>query len=235
MDKKKRWVSFVIVIISLVLAYFICSDDKVVHSKASSVSTKELLVTESRLTAGISTVLSENIEQASSTVEEAVTIEGYIFIGDSRFVGMNDCCSIDTENNCFVVAKVSQGYDWFSETALHQVESIKVNNPDITSWTLVIGLGINDLYNIDKYVSTYESLKDNYNLVLISVNPIEYHNSITQEDILTFNNKLKSIGNVRYVDTYSYLVSNGFSTQDGVHYSAETYKDIYAFIQSDLK
>lgn len=167
-----------------------------------------------------------------SSAEEETT-EGYIFIGDSRFVGMNKCCSVDDLENTFVVAKVSEGYDWFITEALPKVYDIINTNDNINNWTLVLGLGINDLHNIDKYLSAYQDLGSEFNLVLVSVNPIEGCSSISNEDIRSFNNQLKSLG-YDFIDTNSYITSRGYSTTDGIHYTSSTYKDIFTCICKSL-
>jgi len=35
--------------------------------------------------------------------------------------------------------------------------------------------------------------------------------------------------NIDYIDTYSYLIAEGFNTVDGLHYTADTYKNIYEY------
>ena len=159
---------------------------------------------------------------------------GYIYIGDSRTVGMNNVCKMSKEKNTFVVAEVGQGYKWFNNTAMKQVNKIKKEHKDIKQWVLIINLGINDLGNCDKYVKSYEKLKDNYDLKLVSVNPIEKHKYITNKDVSNFNKKLKSIDDIIYIDTYTYLTKNGYSTRDGLHYDNKTYKSIYSYIRKEI-
>ena len=168
------------------------------------------------------------------SVKKKKKVTGYIYIGDSRFVGMNNVCKVSKEKNTFVVAKVGQGYKWFTDTALGEVNKIKSSNKNINNWVLVIGLGVNDLGNCDKYVKKYKSLSKTNNIVLVSVNPIEKHKYITNKDISDFNTKLKSIDKIKYIDTYSYLVSNSYSTTDGLHYTNSTYNSIFKYIKKNL-
>lgn len=156
---------------------------------------------------------------------------GYIFIGDSRFVGMENTCKFADNERYFSVAKISQGYKWLKGTALPEVDNIVNSNNTITSWHLIIGLGVNDLYNINKYLKLYEDLSQNYDLILVSVNPIEYHDSITNKDIESFNNKLKTL-DCTFIDTYSFLKTQGYSTVDGIHYTDKTYKSIFRRLRS---
>ncbi len=160
---------------------------------------------------------------------------GYIFIGDSRFVGMNDACGISDTENRFVIAMIGEGYDFLVNTALQEAEDIVNENSDITNWKYIVCLGVNDLYNVNKYIDKYNELKSTVDLVLVSVNPIEYHSSITNENIDEFNNKIKNIEGIQYIDTNYTLCTEGFSTVDGIHYTSDTYKLIYNTINTYLE
>lgn len=161
-------------------------------------------------------------------------VQGYIFVGDSRFVGMDKVCNISDKKNYFVVAKVSMGYDWLIDEAIPQMNKIRDKNKNITSWNLVINLGINDLYNLNKYKDIYDNFSLDYNIYVVSVNPIERHNSITNKDIEEFNSLLKSVNKSVYIDTYKYLKTKGYSTTDGLHYTDDTYERIFEFINKSL-
>lgn len=179
--------------------------------------------------------LSEEIETVNEQVLEETVKLGYIFIGDSRFVGMNNKCKISNESDRFVIASVSEGYRYLIETAIPETISIMESNTEVTDWKVIICLGINDLHNIDKYIETYNTIKDNIDLVIVSVNPVAYHSTISNEAIEEFNSKLKDIEGVQYIDTYSDLVDYGFGTVDGIHYTNDTYEYIYLTIGKNLK
>lgn len=138
---------------------------------------------------------------------------------------MNTTCNISNESNRFVIAQVSKGHNYLVENEIPQATSIMENNTEVSDQKVIIYLGINDLYNINKYISTYEELKDNIDLILVSVNPIEYRKSITNYNIEYFNDKIEEIDGVQYIDTYSELLEYGYSTVDGIHYN-----DIYIYI-----
>lgn len=173
--------------------------------------------------------------QAYAQEIEPIQKTGYIFIGDSRFVGMDTHCNISNSDDKFVIAKVSEGHKYLVDVAMHEAYSIIKDNTDITHWKYIICLGINDLHNIDKYVETYNTIKDNIDLVIVSVNPVAYHSTISNEDIEGFNSKLQEIEGVQYIDTYSGLVDYGFGTVDGIHYTGDTYEYIYLTIGKNLK
>jgi len=150
---------------------------------------------------------------------------GYIFVGDSRFVNMNDVCEISKEDNLFMVAKVGEGYSWFSQTALKQIKRI-VSSGLYSEWKLVICLGINDLGSINNYLKKYEELKSDYDITLVSVNPVNNYPNISNSEVEKFNSSLKEV-NLPYINTYNILMTTGYSTTDGLHYSPDTTRKIY--------
>ncbi len=161
---------------------------------------------------------------------------GTIFIGDSRFVGMDKAVDIESHEREFCVAKVGQGYYWFKNTALKQIEKIRKENTALTKWRYVVCLGVNDLGNSKNYIEEYEELTgkdDSIQLVLVSVNPVKNYPSITNSQIKKFNIKLSDAG-YDYIDTFSVLQKKGFNSTDGLHYDDETYKTIYDLIEKGL-
>ena len=180
-----------------------------------------------------------------------------IIIGDSRTVGM--CASITGDwSNCqfsnggafingndIYIAQGSMGYSWFNSTAVSAVNNIIASNPG-TTFNIYSLMGVNFLLSdIDKYIPTYNSLAQgawtDHNLILVSVNPVdevkEAQNgySTKNSNIITFNNKLKngtsSVKNIKYCDTFN-VVNGNLGTTDGLHYTSNTYKDIYNSMKS---
>lgn len=68
----------------------------------------------------------------TASVPQSQESIGYIYIGDSRFVGMNACCGVDEEDNTWVVAKVGEGLQWCENYALKEIGDIIDDNPYIT-------------------------------------------------------------------------------------------------------
>ena len=162
---------------------------------------------------------------------------GYIYLGDSRFVGMNRYIHIDEMENTFVVAKVGKGLSWLESTASGKIEEIIRSNANIDNWVVITGLGINDYWNAAKYIDYYDTLED-VQLILVSVNPVEkdkcdaygYDYDKLSEGIIEFNDKLMET-DYQYIDVYTAMMDEGFSTVDGVHYKKETYQFIYDTIK----
>lgn len=166
-----------------------------------------------------------------------------MFIGDSRTVGMQQALKsshYDLTNIRFT-AKVGQGYSWFADqTSLSQLA------PTI----LILNLGVNDLGNAARYQALYTDYattcwKD-APIYIVSVNPVcNPCSSVTNQQIQDFNQSMQDwitacntdagYTRIHYIDTYSYLRQTGFSSSDGLHYSASTYTRIYAYILEQIE
>lgn len=172
---------------------------------------------------------------------------GIIFIGDSRFVGMNEAVGIDSMANRFVVAETGQGYFWFKNTGLYSALSIEQSNPQVSSWIYVICLGINDLNHEQRYEELYDQLimsgssytvsDKETTIVLVSVGPVGDYPDITNDQVDEFNIALKtycSINGIKYIDYNTTLTEQGYTTIDGLHYNNDTYRQIYQIIMTGL-
>lgn len=171
---------------------------------------------------------------------ESMLKTGYIWLGDSRFVGMNRCIHMDEYTNNFVVAKSGEGLRWLKDTATSQIDAIIADNQDIVDWVIITGLGVNDYWNVDSYLDYYSEF-DNVQIVLVSVNPVEIQKYIEYgidytaitNGIAIFNASLQET-DYKYIDVYSVLMDTGFETVDGVHYTEDTYIKIYKTIKDAL-
>ena len=163
-----------------------------------------------------------------------VRYDDYIFVGDSRFVGMKDAIEGYTDADVEFVAEVGQGLSWLKKTA-----------PGLygeTGKTIIFNLGVNDLYNISGYVDFYNSMPqdfiENNTLVIMTVNPVDeqreadFGYTVTNAEIESFNNTLKSDVDSLYfkmIDSYTYVKLSAFKTTDGLHYNNETYRLIFDY------
>jgi len=158
-----------------------------------------------------------------------------VYVGDSRMVSMQSSLG---NSNINYIAESSQGYNWLKETASLSIDSAIQNNEDSV---IVLGLGVNDLYNIDNYISYYNELKDKYpnnTFYVLSVNPVDESKtinngySVTNAEIDSFNEKLKSSFSEYYIDSNSTLTNIGSS--DGLHYDSDTDKNIHNSVISGI-
>ena len=156
----------------------------------------------------------------------------YIFTGDSRTVGMELAVGSKHPETKFI-AQISIGYSWMKNNAIPQIVSSMSNNTKI-----VFLFGVNDLHNIDNYIKEYKTFEKQYKnsnkIYYVSVNPVNNEVSVTNEQIENFNIKLKEFAGNRYIDTYSMLKKDGYSSSDGLHYDTSTNEKIYNYIINSI-
>ena len=166
--------------------------------------------------------------------EDQAKYKDYVFVGDSRFVGMKGAVKSKAGNDIEFVAKVGEGLSWLKKQA-----------PDLyqkTGKTIIFNFGVNDLHNASKYVDFYNSMPEEFmkknTLVFMTVNPVdeakeaEHGYKIKNKDIEKFNNKMKSGLDKQYfhiIDTNTYIQLKDFKTTDGLHYNNDTYKLIFKY------
>lgn len=163
------------------------------------------------------------------------SFDKFVFVGDSRYRGM---MFLAQENDVFICEN-GRGYDFL----LEQMSYIKSQCDENTA--LIIGLGVNDShYNSDKYINTLSEMADTMDcqIYYMLINPVDeikeeyngYH--VLNENINYFNDRMREELDERIglIDTNSYLFSIGFETMDGLHYTNDTYEDIYHFIKNEI-
>lgn len=185
-----------------------------------------------------------------------------IFVGDSRTVRMELTLQRQFGSDSGItrdidfVCQEGKGLDWLKEDGFSSILKLAEANYSVQRPTAVIfNLGVNDPGNMYNYVEYLQEIagtlqKKNCKLFIMSVNPvnsktIEYlgRNAIRKEEVIRkFNSVLKSgLGSTYgYIDTYSYLLKNGYGTNlggggqdvaidDGLHYTTKTYKRIFKY------
>lgn len=158
----------------------------------------------------------------------------YIFVGDSRMVGMS--MKVSRTDTAFI-AEVGSGCSWLRSTAVLSLDRLIKTAPDAK---VILAHGINDLDNISNYISCYRDLMAEHprtDFYMLSVNPVNYEKAlqsgyghVTNEKIADFNAALQEAFGSRYLDTYTYLEKNGFETNDGIHYQPATYQKLFNYI-----
>ena len=184
----------------------------------------------------------------SSTTDNKSEIKSRMFVGDSRTVQMycymHDDWSESTVNRLIVgiseddgnmwSSKGGIGLDWMRTSGIPNVEANLTNGS-----ALIILMGVNDLYNVDNYINYINTKINSWknsgaSVYFVSVNPTDKSYSNLTDDINSFNNKIKTISGIKYIDTNSYLNSTGFTTTDGLHYDKSTSLMIYQYIIDNL-
>ena len=174
-------------------------------------------------------------ENASRTSNNNGSYSTMYIMGDSRCVGMKFS---DTKKNHVYIAKSSMGYNWFSQNYQDTLKKATAND------VIVINFGVNDLWNSAKYIPLINSIADSTEAAVyfMTVNPVDEVKEkangygVKNSSINDFNQKmLKGLkANVNIIDSNNLLNQHGFSTSDGVHYTAATYKEILSIIENNL-
>lgn len=184
-----------------------------------------------------------------------------IFVGDSRTQRMGQTVKsvgAVTRGVTFITHE-DAGLSWLQNEGYKSLMNIVGNQTSsaLAKKTAVIfNLGINDLSNANNYVKYMKSLgaeleKKGCALFYMSVNPVNNEMmkaagmvSTPEETVRSFNSAIQrglcsgTTGKYRYLNIYSYLLKNGYSTDagahgkdsgvdDGLHYTTKTYKRIY--------
>lgn len=172
-------------------------------------------------------------EYIPETAQENSLSELTIFVGDSRTVGMEDYADDDS----IYIAKVGKGYDWFKTDASNRLSDVIMSNSD-KHLNIVVSLGVNDPDNAGLYVDEINGLKEKFPQTDIYFNSVGPTNggSITNEMIENFNHTLQEClsSDIKFIDSYSYLMANGYDTKDGIHYTGPTYQKLHGYIQEKI-
>ena len=170
-------------------------------------------------------------EETDATAElymatEELDFSNFVFVGDSRTVGMGQYLHLNT------IAEVGVGYSFL---AAHLDEILELHDTNI-----VFNLGVNDLAHVDDYIEFFQRLPEEFcfdnHLYVVSVNPTSGAYSSMNADIDYFNVQLSDSlpSTIKYIDTCSFLRDAGFGTTDGLHYNRQTYETIAELIYNDV-
>ncbi|BEI59254.1 hypothetical protein Blut17040_02830 [Blautia luti] len=187
-----------------------------------------------------------------------------VFIGDSRTEYMKNALARAGANTNYVkfICKAGEGYSWLTGTAVPQLQELVKNdtNSILSKKTAVIfNFGVNDYNEYAKYAAYYKLIassleKKGCELYFMSVNPINRlmlsntgRADRSEAKIRSFNTYMQKnlLSSYTYIDMYSYLKATGYSfasdkygagsIDDGLHYTARTYKRIFTQCLRSLK
>ena len=187
-----------------------------------------------------------NLNKLSGRIDNSEVI----VVGDSRMAFIEDDDEIVLPSNMEIVALSGASINWFEETGLKQTKKI-IDKDDYDVYHVVVNMGVNDIQYTPQYLDRANKYFEDYielakynskvKLYILSVNPIiekklnkeQPQNVRTNAKIRKFNNvfikKLEETkqDNVFYCDSYNDLK---FKTDDGLHYTQETSRDIIHYI-----
>lgn len=157
---------------------------------------------------------------------ENLDFSDFVFVGDSRTVGMDQALDLTT------IAEVGVGYSFL---AAHRDEILEYSGKNI-----VFNLGVNDLAHVDDYIEFFQRLPEEFcfdnHIYVVSVNPTSGAYSSMNGDIDYFNVQLSDSlpSTCKWIDTCSFLREAGFGSPDGLHYDQQTYELIANLIYNNV-
>ena len=157
---------------------------------------------------------------------------GVIMVGDSRCVQMQEAVG---GGGCSWICENSKEYTWFVDKAIPRFD------PYVGKGTkVVINMGVNDPEHYKDYVATVNAKAAEWaargaKTYFVSVNPVWENPYTAQEDVDTFNANVPGmLSGITWIDTSSWLNTNGYRLVDGLHYDAPTYVNIFNLIMGSL-
>lgn len=171
---------------------------------------------------------------------------------------LSDQSGIEITKGVEFVCEAGKGLEWMQSTGYRELyNKIKdgKDSPLEKPTAVIINLGINDLKHISSYVLYLNSIapilkEHGCRLYYMSVNPInrsmlkvEGKADRSEAAVRNFNSTIQSAlsASYTYIDTYSYLKATGYGfdngygiigsggSDDGLHYTTQTYKRIYRY------
>lgn len=172
--------------------------------------------------------------QAAEPAQPTATVApaGVIMVGDSRCVQMQAAVG---GGGCSWICENSKEYTWFSETAIPKFDQYVGNGTKV-----VINMGVNDPEHYKQYaelvnVKAAEWAARGARTYFVSVNPVWENPYTTQEQVDTFNANVPGLlSGVTWIDTSSWLTTNGYRLVDGLHFDDPTSVNIFNLIMGSL-
>lgn len=179
--------------------------------------------------------LPERVSQVVKNYYGRREVKDLIFVGDSRAEGMQWL-----SGRYHYICKTAIGYAWLISDAKPAITQMASELPEAD---IILSLGVNDVDNVGSYIEEFHAMQGRYGdrVWFLSVTPVEDDRCaangymVNNGMINAFNEQVKAgVGN-RYIDCCSYLWQSGFETQDGLHYTEDTYKKIEDFVKSTIE
>ena len=136
---------------------------------------------------------------------------------------------------CSWICENSKEYTWFVEKAIPRFDEYVGNGTKV-----VINMGVNDPEHYRSYAEVVNAKAAEWaargaKTYFVSVNPVWENPYTTQEQVDTFNANVPGmLSGVTWIDTSSWLTTNGYRLLDGLHYDEPTYVNIFNLIMGSL-
>lgn len=117
----------------------------------------------------------------------------------------------------------------------------EIENEIEDNTAVIILMGVNDVHHVNEYIHYINQKAKEWtdlgaSTYFVSVGPVEKDPYVTNDQIESFNSSMEAnlIG-VTYIDIYTHLMENGYSTLDGTHYPDDVSIEIYNYILDHLE
>lgn len=163
------------------------------------------------------------------------TVSGFIYIGDSRVLGIKNALSYKINKQ--FLAKKTADLAWLKASE-DTIIKLAQRNP---TYKIIINLGLNDLDNATEYVKFYKTFckgkagikKRIYYMSVTPVNEEKSRGKIGNFNIQSFNKVIKSFADGKYINVYDAMIADGFVTgEGGVDYTVSQYNKIHNYVLS---
>lgn len=204
-------------------------------------------------------IFNKSCDKAPATITSPTKYSKVYMVGDSRTVQMAGALGVKCPSKVEFVAKSGEGLQWFKNTGYNQLLKKVASRSKNEKKAVVINLGINDLQNINSYITYMKQValnlkKYNCTMYYMSLNPVNSAmikntgtRTRTEANVKTFNSSIKAnlcSGSGKcftFINTYTELKSNGWlsinkwtNKYDGLHYSYNTYLRIFNSCMNNL-
>lgn len=213
---------------------------------ASSVSVLIAAETEKEPVKEESSVLRSAKQDADS--DALVPEHQIIWSGDSRTLGLRDALKkAGRLDDDLFTGRVGEGVRWFREEGMAELSDLIRDNPGLP---VVLNFGVNDPQLVNEYVVAYWDViraHPDTRFYILSVNPLDEEflvedgqvneavfESVNSLNVARMNVKLKEEFPSRYLDSASFLKSDGFDTVDGLHFTMDTYLKIHDYVVGEI-
>ncbi len=223
---------------------FVCddyiSDEEPVfeeEEEAEEASEQDKIVSDEEMAMKIEDELIASIEgqvspEVTPEAPDVIDPADVLIIGDSRCVMMKNATG---GGGCSWICQISKGYKWLSETAIPEADEMIGNGTKV-----VIALGVNDVGNVNKYAALVNAKASEWAekgavTYYVSVNPVSNNARVSESQVEFFNSKIQGqLSGIKWIDTHSYLMENGFNATDGIHYDNPTSRKLFQAIMDRL-
>ena len=175
-----------------------------------------------------------------------------LWIGDFRIKQIQKMSkAIQQTTQYYFLTDDTADVTWLEDSVTKQIPRLALESANV-----ILALGFMDCvysclwdtftvdHSIEQYTKTIVKLKKehpNFKFYFCAVNPIgaDYYfagskikQSVLTNKIKLFNNKIKKLDTITFIDSYTYLAEANFTTRDGVCFTSQTCEVLHSYIKN---